>query len=90
MFKKETKCAWCEKPMSKCECSTTLDPWKSLTCDTEPEYDDFYERLTSLRNQIDVLLELNEHDDLAYAIPSILENFFEKCQDLIEEYTFDD
>jgi len=90
MFKKETKCGWCEKPMSKCECNTTLDPWESLTGDTDTEYDDFHDTVTAMRNRIDVLLELNQHEDLSYAIPTILEDLYENCQRLLEDYCFEE
>jgi len=42
-----------------------------------------------MRNRIDVLLELNEHDDLTHTIPTILEDLFEDCQRLIEDYSIE-
>ena len=64
-------------------------PYLPPVGDTQVELDDLHETLTSMRNRIDVLLELNEHDDLAHTIPTVLEDLYEDCQRLVEDYAFD-
>ena len=65
--------------------NTTLEDWDKIE-----DIDDLHETLSAMRNRIDVLLELNQHDDLAYAIPTVLEDLFEDAQRLIEDYSIDD
>ncbi len=60
----------------------TGDPW-------EEDVDNFHESIIAMRNRCDVLLELNQHDDLAHLIPTILEDLYEDCQRLIDEYATD-
>jgi hypothetical protein len=85
-----TECLGCGKTYEKCECNTTLPPWETITGDPwEEEIDDFHETLTAMQNRIDVLLELNQHDDLAHTIPTILEDLFENCQRLVEDYAIE-
>ena len=67
----------------------TGDYWRITYSKPDTEIDDLHETLTSMRNRIDVLLELNEHDDLAHTIPTVLEDLYEDCQRLVEDYAFD-
>jgi len=96
----KTTCLGCGKKIEECVCEA---PWQTQTGEyqfpptgtyhypfvPEEEVDDLYETLTSMRNRIDVLLELNEHDDLAHTIPTVLEDLYEDCQRLVEDYAFD-
>lgn len=85
----KTQCLGCGKTYEKCECNTTLPPWEAITGDTGEEIDDFHETVKAMRNRCDVLLELNEHSDLFYAIPTVLEDLFEDAQRLVEDYAVD-
>jgi hypothetical protein len=96
----KTTCLGCGKKIEECICCEydthtggyQFPPSGTIYArclDTDKEIDDLHETLTSMRNRIDVLLELNEHDDLAHTIPTILEDLYEECQRLVEDYAFD-